>query len=843
MSKKLLPSQEKFVKKVIASLKKGKVPWRKPWNENIGLMYNGATGRVYRGSNQALLQMFAEMANFNDPRWATWQQIQEKGWRIKKGAVSSTIFSSYWEDPETREKVTREQLRSLPKEEAAIISKRMRIRYKPIVLFNGDQITGISKLAKKDLITFQLSDDRISRLIDTASVSMNLQIKKDATARAAYIPQLDIISIPPEDAFFSLEDFHGTLLHEMGHATGHQKRLNRELSGDKYSKVYAKEELVAELTSGLAALEIGMNIDNLQDNNSAYIKHWIEKLEEQPEALMEALGKAVKAKDYLLDQMDFSIDYEKLSKNLEPQYRGEHGYYWDEIGKLEFNRAAPIVYIRANELPGCETNKIYSLSEMNNFLFLSHEETTGKKEIANCIVFYPQKDDIKSIEATIDGGHLRFIDALKNLKILQKDEMDNFIAYLNKHESIESRIEQNNIWIGNLETAPDPADDVVKPRLEYLRAVNNWSERCREDINQGREFAPEPKIDRYLNLQGKEKTLSGKNKGASLDAIKSNIPITEYAAMSGYSLKRVGRNIFSLLEHDSCMIYTDRNDFMRFSTGKGGSIIDFIMEFEGLELKDAIAKAKQFAIDQGIDLSDANESVVTTPKQKRESLSIDKDFPKPFEDNAKIIEYLTKVRGIDMKVVKEYINSGMLYEDSKNNCVFVNYENDVPTYGFIRGTVADFKQEVACESSSGFYYSRGSSVLVITEGIIDAMSHQCLSEVNYDYLSVGGTQKGIHRFDILATKGYLEGIEKVIVAFDNDDAGLKAGTALAQHIRDDYPGLKVCAHVPEGKDFNDDLIKEQGISDAAFLKYEAEHRNDHLIFDDELGNEAFIFND
>ena len=63
--------------------------------------------------------------------------------------------------------------------------------------------------------------------------------------RAFYVPSADYLQVPPPAAFFDPINWHRTVCHELGHWTGADHRLNRDLSGDFGSSSYAREELVA----------------------------------------------------------------------------------------------------------------------------------------------------------------------------------------------------------------------------------------------------------------------------------------------------------------------------------------------------------------------------------------------------------------------------------------------------------------------------------------------------------------------------------------------------------------------------------------------------------------------
>ncbi|MCS2369045.1 zincin-like metallopeptidase domain-containing protein (plasmid) [Phocaeicola vulgatus] len=55
--------------------------------------------------------------------------------------------------------------------------------------------------------------------------------------------------MPLRSQFVDMQSFYETLLHEMGHSTGHPTRLNRDLAHPFGSEEYGKEELTAEFAA------------------------------------------------------------------------------------------------------------------------------------------------------------------------------------------------------------------------------------------------------------------------------------------------------------------------------------------------------------------------------------------------------------------------------------------------------------------------------------------------------------------------------------------------------------------------------------------------------------------
>jgi antirestriction protein ArdC len=115
--------------------------------------------------------------------------------------------------------------------------------------------------------------------------------------RAFYSPVHDFIQVPRPEAYFEPINWHRTALHELGHWTGHRSRLGRDLSGHFGSALYAKEELVAEVTSAFVCASLGI-VPTVR--HADYIGSWLEVLREDNRAIVRAASSASKAADYLL---------------------------------------------------------------------------------------------------------------------------------------------------------------------------------------------------------------------------------------------------------------------------------------------------------------------------------------------------------------------------------------------------------------------------------------------------------------------------------------------------------------------------------------------------------------
>lgn len=111
--------------------------------------------------------------------------------------------------------------------------------------------------------------------------------------------------MPPKETFSSSYAYNSTLLHELTHASGSEKRLNRDIENTFGDPNYAFEELIAEMGSALASVSIGRQENDEEamkkhlENHKAYVKSWREYITNDPSVVEKALYQAQLATDYL----------------------------------------------------------------------------------------------------------------------------------------------------------------------------------------------------------------------------------------------------------------------------------------------------------------------------------------------------------------------------------------------------------------------------------------------------------------------------------------------------------------------------------------------------------------
>ena len=113
-------------------------------------------------------------------------------------------------------------------------------------------------------------------------------------------------------------------MHELGHATGHHTRLNRDLSGAFGSQSYAIEELRAETYSFIQSFDLGIEL-NLE-NHASYLEFWAKTASTQngKDEIRKAIKDALEINKYVKAQWypkDMSLDFTKTiqedkTKNL-----------------------------------------------------------------------------------------------------------------------------------------------------------------------------------------------------------------------------------------------------------------------------------------------------------------------------------------------------------------------------------------------------------------------------------------------------------------------------------------------------------------------------------------------
>ncbi len=276
--------------KIIEQLEAGTSPFQRPWKAGVepppglGMPYNAVSGKGYHGSNIMTLLAEQQRRGFKDDRWLTYAQAQAVGGQVRKGEVGTTIISFNFIEVQDEGKT------GGPEGQGEVQRKGF-ARYPRV--FNGDQIEGMPPVKVCAMKNEIERHEACEKLVADYPVPVHY----DGRDEAYYHPGLDSIHLPPREAFRSMDGLYATLLHEIGHSTGHPSRLNRDMKGHFGTPSYAREELVAEISS----LWIGQRLQIGHDigQNAAYIKSWIRLLKDEPDAILKACSEAEKVCTFL----------------------------------------------------------------------------------------------------------------------------------------------------------------------------------------------------------------------------------------------------------------------------------------------------------------------------------------------------------------------------------------------------------------------------------------------------------------------------------------------------------------------------------------------------------------
>ena len=344
---KLTPQRKQLVDQVLANLEKGNLFWTQGWVA-AGAPESAVTGKKYRGINNLYLSLVAMAENYGDNRWATFRQMEEKGWTFKKDEEGHTLGKGksvsveYYEmrDKETKRRFDRSVLDGMTfDEQREYMDKNVYWLRKFYRVFNCSLMDGVPA---KEMPTIDVNDriEKAEAILDYWNANESKIVY--GGSQAFYRPSTDEVHLPEREKFKSTQSFYDTAFHEIGHSTGHQSRLNRDLSGGFGSQSYAMEELRAEIASIFMAQDLGIepSEDRLQ-NNAAYIQSWKDEIKENPNALFTAITDADKIARYVSSKeqayrqtkdVEYYAIVEETNAYSEQVYRC---YICDEEGKVK----------------------------------------------------------------------------------------------------------------------------------------------------------------------------------------------------------------------------------------------------------------------------------------------------------------------------------------------------------------------------------------------------------------------------------------------------------------------------------------------------------------------------
>lgn len=299
--------QKRMVEAIELAIKEGKqLPWHRPWRLDGSAPANLRSKKPYRGINPWILMA----ANYDCQWWVTANQCKQMGGKVLPRPDG--VEKGQWGWPIVF-------FKPLIKKNEETGEKKVIPFWRAYNVFNAKyQCEGLEDKIpdpKTDVIDFN-PIDKAEHLWD--DMKSKPTVEHDGGNRAFYRPSTDGVHLPTRERFENEAAYYSTLFHELIHSTGHVTRLARKgitdttMFGDH---LYSKEELIAEMGAAFLCGEAG--IDGQFDSSVAYMKGWLEKINNDVGLVVQAGAAAQKAADYVMGIEQSYNDYEEKQLNVE----------------------------------------------------------------------------------------------------------------------------------------------------------------------------------------------------------------------------------------------------------------------------------------------------------------------------------------------------------------------------------------------------------------------------------------------------------------------------------------------------------------------------------------------
>lgn len=279
--------------RIIAAIEAGAGTFQMPWHNAASTKtpVNATSKRTYRGVNIVSLWIVAQACGYASHEWATFKQWRERGCMVRKGEKGTPIV--FYKQLRYAVDAAAEVNDSGP-EKTVLFARASWV-------FNAAQVDGYEATPAA-----RLEQPLFERLAaaETAIAATGFDIRHGGS-RAFYHRVEDYIQMPDARAFVGTatstpqEAYYSTILHEMAHMSGSEKRLNREKGKRFGDKPYAFEEIVAELSAAYSCAELEIATTPRQDH-AQYIAEWLAILKADKKAIFTAASAASAATDYIL---------------------------------------------------------------------------------------------------------------------------------------------------------------------------------------------------------------------------------------------------------------------------------------------------------------------------------------------------------------------------------------------------------------------------------------------------------------------------------------------------------------------------------------------------------------
>ena len=244
--------------------------------------------------------------------------------------------------------------------------------------------------------------------------------------------------------------------------------------------------------------------------------------------------------------------------------------------------------------------------------------------------------------------------------------------------------------------------------------------------------------------------------------------------------------------HPSFKVDTEKNLWIDYGEGRGGSIIDLCMRMEGCTLSEAIRRLGQNAPDNGTynflnDFVPNNSQPVMAVNGARRLIEISDTLPPYLQD------YLTKERCIDLEKATPFLKC-ISYEVRGRRYQAIGFANLSGSYELRDDKT--FKGTIAPKDITPIFTDRAEPVCIF-EGFMDFLSFLSMKEEITNHCLVMNSVSNVARTIRYLNDRHLTHIRAFL---DNDEAGRRA---VQDFIKAGFHVEDMNIHYKDFKDLND----------------------------------------
>ena len=244
--------------------------------------------------------------------------------------------------------------------------------------------------------------------------------------------------------------------------------------------------------------------------------------------------------------------------------------------------------------------------------------------------------------------------------------------------------------------------------------------------------------------------------------------------------------------HPSFKVDTEKNLWIDYAEGRGGSIIDLFMRLENCTLSEAIHRLGQNASDNGTysflnDFVPNNPQPVMVANGTRRLIEISDTLPPYFQ------EYLTKVRCINLEKTMPFLKC-ISYEVRSRLYQAIGFAN--LSGGYELRDDKTFKGTIAPKDITPIFTDRAEPVCIF-EGFMDFLSFLSMKEEITNHCLVMNSVSNVARTIRYLNDRHLTHIRTFL---DNDEAGRRA---VQDFIKAGFHVEDMNIHYKDFKDLND----------------------------------------